>query len=95
LTGKDTKDTEPTIKIEAFTPHDLRRTAATQIAKLGFGAFVDKVLNHTDTRVTAIYDRYDYDKEKQKALQAWDRKLIAIVTDKKSDNVVPMVRKGA
>lgn len=72
-----------------FTPHDLRRTAATNMAAIGFGIVVDKVLNHTDRRVTAIYDRYSYDKEKQLALEALSRKLEAIVTGKKADNLVP------
>lgn len=54
-----------------FSAHDLRRTAATHIARLGYGANVGKVLNHTDQSITAIYDRYSYDKEKQAALIAW------------------------
>ena len=58
-------------KVEHFTPHDLRRTAATHIAKLGYSPIVGKILNHTDQSVTAIYDRYSYDKEKQTALTAW------------------------
>ena len=50
--------------VEYFSAHDLRRTAATHMAKLGHGSSVGKILNHTDQSVTAIYDRYSYDKEK-------------------------------
>ena len=54
-----------------FTPHDLRRTAATHISRLGFGRFVvQKILNHAESGVTGVYDRYDYDAEKQEALNA-------------------------
>ena len=66
--------------VAKFTPHDLRRTVASQIAALGFGrVVVGKILNHVDRGVTAIYDRHGYDAEKRKALDAWDRKLQAIV----------------
>jgi len=46
------------------------------------------LLNHTDRRVTDIYDRYDYDKEKRQALEAWARKLQGILSEKKADNVL-------
>lgn len=93
LTGKERskENVEPEIKIEPrFTPHDLRRTAASTLASLGFGVIVDKVLNHTDQRVTAIYDRYDYAKEKQTALEALSRKIEAIVSGGQADNVIPL-----
>jgi integrase len=41
---------------------------------------VKKILNHADREITAVYDRYEYDKEKQKAMQNWDRTLKAIIT---------------
>jgi integrase len=66
LTGREQyrgKVKEPTIKLTEFTPHDLRRTAATHMGKLGFSAVVGKILNHTDNTVTAIYNQYDFDKE--------------------------------
>ncbi len=50
--------------ISKFTTHDLRRTAASHMTALGHSRFdVGKVLNHTETGVTSIYDRYGYDKE--------------------------------
>jgi len=80
------------IHVDKFTPHDLRRTAATHMASLGHGVVVDKILNHVDRRVTAIYDRYSYDKEKQLAFESWGRKLQAIITGKE-DKVVPLINK--
>jgi integrase len=81
-------------KVEHFTPHDLRRTAATHIAKLGYGPIVGKILNHTDQSVTAIYDRYSYDQEKQAALTAWGDAIAnmirptSIICDKEAENEV-------
>lgn len=58
--------------LERWTPHDLRRTAATHIARLGFGARVGDILNHTPRGTTRrIYDQYDYDAEKRLALNTW------------------------
>ncbi|MDX8378095.1 MAG: tyrosine-type recombinase/integrase [Mariprofundales bacterium] len=53
-----------------FTPHDLRRTAASKLAEIGVQrAIISKILNHADNEVTAIYDRYDYAKEKVEAME--------------------------
>lgn len=52
-----------------FTPHDLRRTAASLMTANDIpGLHVEKVLNHTIDNVAEIYDRYDYAKEKRAAL---------------------------
>lgn len=68
-----------------FTPHDLRRTAASGMAALGVQRLVvGKVLNHTDESVTAIYDRHDYLPEKRAALDLWARHLKAIIEGKAS-----------
>ena len=92
--GNEIKEIEPIIKMTPLTPHDLRRTAASTMASLGFGVVVDKVLNHTDQRVTAIYDRYDYAKEKQTALESLSRKIEAILSDELIDNVRPLVKEA-
>ena len=69
-----------TLGVAAFTPHDLRRTAATQMASMGIPRLtVGKVLNHVEPGVTSIYDRYAYDLEKRQALDAWARRLAEIV----------------
>src|ERR1700688_3403540 len=46
-----------------FTPHDLRRTCATHLGRLGFSDLVPEVLNHKPKGVTSIYNRYKFDKE--------------------------------
>ncbi|MEB8489668.1 tyrosine-type recombinase/integrase, partial [Acidithiobacillus ferriphilus] len=66
-----------------FTPHDLRRTAATHIGMLGFNRLViSKILNHVEGGVTAIYDRHSYDNEKREALEAWSKKLAGLVSER-------------
>lgn len=97
--GKALKDedgkpvTENLLGVEHFTPHDLRRTAATFMAGMGYmDEVIDAVLNHVKSGVIRTYNRHDYDKEKQQALEAWERKLISITTGK-LNNVIPMQRK--
>ena len=63
-------------KVPDFRPHDLRRTVATYMAKLGVDRTVlGKILNHKglagDDQVTAIYDRHGYLQEKKRAMQLW------------------------
>lgn len=63
-------------EIKHFTPHDLRRTAATHMTEMGISRLVvSKILNHVDSSITAIYDRHSYDLEKKNALEAWGKKL--------------------
>ena len=52
--------------------HDLRRTAGTNMARLGVPvSTISRILNHKEGGVTAIYNRYSYFDEKQKALNLW------------------------
>jgi len=89
--------TENKLGVAEFTPHDLRRTAATFMSKIGFmDEIIDAVLNHTKQGIIRTYNVNRYDIEKQQALEAWERKLLSIVTDsQKKDNVVPITRKAA
>ena len=76
--------------LEQFCPHDLRRTCASGLASIGVERFViSRILNHIERNVTAIYDRYSYDKEKRLALNLWASKLEEIVTGKKT-KIVPI-----
>jgi len=85
--------TENKLGIEQFTPHDLRRTAATFLAKMGnMDEVIDAVLNHAKQGVIKVYNQYRYDTEKQKALEAWERKLNNIIAGTKS-NVVSIAKR--
>jgi hypothetical protein len=63
------------VEIPQWILHDLRRTAASGMARLKVGPHVvDKILNHTSGTirgVAAIYNRFEYTDERRKALQAW------------------------
>ena len=69
--------------LEDATPHDLRRTAATGMARLGVTRLViDKVLNHVSadrSTIAGIYDRYAYESEKRCALELWADSIVAIL----------------
>ncbi|QBQ56226.1 tyrosine-type recombinase/integrase [Nitrosococcus wardiae] len=72
--------------ITPFTPHDLRRTAASHMTGMGISRLVvSKILNHAENGVTAVYDRHSYDPEKRQALEAWGKKLEAIIRGKESN----------
>ncbi len=73
-------------KVGYFVPHDMRRTMATIMAESGVDEFhISKVLNHTTQGITGkVYNRYQYDVEKQKALETWERKLRSILFNEKS-----------
>jgi len=68
-----------------FRPHDLRRTTVTGMAALGIPQFtISKVVNHREGGQTKDYNKHEYDPEKRHALEAWSRKLEAIISGKKA-----------
>jgi len=78
-------------KIDHFTPHDLRRSAASMMTASGVQRLtVSKILNHVETGITSVYDRHSYDKEKRKALRLWGLQLETILGLKKSNKVIPI-----
>lgn len=82
-------------KVEPFTPHDLRRTAASLMTGTGISRLVvAKLLNHVERGVTAIYDRHSYDLEKREALNRWGAHLSKIVAGE-TGMVVPLHRRRA
>jgi integrase len=82
-----------TVSGVAFVPHDLRRTAASHMTSMGISRLVvAKILNHSEPGVTRVYDRHSYDAEKRQALEAWGRKVMALVTGETS-KVIPLQRK--
>ena len=62
-----------------FTPHGLPRTAASKMTEAGvMRLVVSKILNHVESEVTAIYDRYGYEVEKRAALDGWGLRVAAL-----------------
>jgi integrase len=75
--------------------HDLRRTCATNLAKLGVDRIViSKILNHAEGGVTGIYDRHSRDPEKRMAMDLWGQRLQAIVSGTDGGNVVVLHQGG-
>ena len=77
------------------TPHDLRRTAASQMGELGIDRLtISKILNHADPTITgAVYELSEHWEKKRLAMLAWADKLQEIVTGKaRPSNVEPLVR---
>jgi integrase len=81
------------VTIPHWTFHDLRRTCATGMARLGIPVRVtEAVLNHvsgTGGGIVAVYQRHDYADEKRQALDAWAR-LVGELLKGRADNVVPI-----
>jgi integrase len=72
-----------------FTLHDLRRTVATGLQRLGVKLEVtEAVLNHVSGSrdgIVGIYQRYQFEDEKRIALDRWAIELAAIVDSRSGD----------
>ena len=81
----------PLAGMEPIVPHDLRRTAATQMRAIGVSREdVKLVLGHTETDVLGRhYDRHDGLAEKRRALQLWTSYLADLLAPK-AGNVVEL-----
>jgi integrase len=73
---------QPDAIIPPFVLHDLRRTCATGLQRLGIRLeVIEKILNHSGgsfAGVVGIYQRHDFANEKRAALDAWARHVEAI-----------------
>jgi integrase len=91
MVGIAQKERGEPVEIPRWTFHDLRRTAATGMARLGIPVRVtEAVLNHvsgTGGGIVAVYQRHDYADEKRQALEAWARFVLSLV-EGEADNVV-------
>lgn len=71
------------VPIEPWHWHDIRRTVATGMQKLGVRLEVtEAVLNHvsgSQSGITGIYQTYDWAEEKRQALELWSNRLDLIV----------------
>jgi integrase len=76
-----------------WTPHDLRRTMRTALSACKVRPDIAELtIGHTKRGIVAVYDQHGFDDERRKALEAWERRLEAIVEgrdpDAVADNVV-------
>jgi integrase len=65
---------------DRITPHDLRRSAATLVTRLGFGrAAMDRLLNHVANNVSDIYDRHNYENQDRVIVEKISAHVIGLV----------------
>lgn len=82
-------------EIPPWRLHDLRRTAASGMARLGINLpVIEKVLNHTSgsfAGIVGVYQRHSFSDEKRDALKAWGKFVTGIVEgEPTSSNVIPL-----
>ena len=79
-----------------WTPHDLRRTAATLMVQLKVAPdVVERCLNHVEqNRMKRVYQRHDYATEMKQAWQLLGDRL-ELLTREDADNVVPLLQRQA
>ena len=84
---------------ERWTFHDLRRTVATNLQRLGVKLEVtEAVLNHVSgsrAGIVGVYQRHEYAPEKRAALEAWGRYLDALISGAPAGNVVELAKARA
>jgi integrase len=73
--------------------HDLRRTAASGMAALGFQPhIIERVLNHLSGAqggLVSVYQRFEYLEERKRALEAWGSHVEGLITERAmAQNVV-------
>ncbi len=86
-----------TAGIAHFMPHDLLHTVTSHMTAMGISQFdVGKVRHHTShdaKSMTSRYDHYAYDREKRRALDLWNARLLDVVAgETPASNVVELVR---
>lgn len=85
--------------IAAWRYHDLRRTLATGMQRLGVRFEVtEAILNHVSgakSGVAGVYQRHDWGPEKRTALQAWSDHVAALLIEHDKTNVVSLAEARA
>lgn len=84
-----------TVELEPWRLHDLRRTGTTRMQRLGISIEVtERVINHHQggeaSGIRGIYNLYEYQEEKTRALQAWADWLQRLIESPNTTNVIPL-----
>jgi integrase len=86
-------------KVQGWRIHDLRRTCATGLQKLGVGLqVIESVLGHRSgsrSGIVGIYQRHSFDAEARAALQVWGSHVMGLVEGCKSGRVLPFGARAA
>lgn len=91
--GSKKADKKQQVKVPPWRFHDLRRTAATGMARLGIALpVIEKVLAHSSgsfAGIVGVYQRHGFEDEKRVALVEWGRFIERLVSGE-ADNVVAL-----
>lgn len=83
---------------KTFTPHDLRRSVATGLQRLGMRLeVIEAVLGHVSGSrggVVGVYQRHNFADEKRQALEAWAGHLQTILGSPPAGNVISLRATG-
>jgi integrase len=87
------------VEVEGWRVHDLRRTLATGMQRLGVRFEVtESILNHisgSKSGVAGVYQRHDWRDEKRDALNAWGAHVKRTVEGSNETNVVTLAAQRA
>ncbi len=87
-------------ELKPWRVHDLRRTAASGMAKLGFQPhIVERVLNHVSGAqggLVGVYQRYEYLDDRKRALHSWGDYVETVISGaEKASNIVSFTPQNA
>jgi integrase len=81
--SKNKRRLDAVANIASWRLHDLRRTTASGMAKLGIALpVIEKVLNHSSgsfAGIVGVYQRHSFADEKRQALCAWGRHVVGLL----------------
>jgi integrase len=90
---RNASDTDRVEPLPHWTFHDLRRTAASQMASLGIALpVIERILAHSSgsfAGIVGVYQRYQFKDEKREALERWGEWLETLSAVDRT-NVVPI-----
>jgi integrase len=97
--GKAKAQLDEASGVAGWRLHDLRRTAATGLQRLGVRLEVtESVLNHVSgsrAGIVGVYQRHDYASEKRAALGAWSEHVTALVEQRATEgNLLRLPRRA-
>jgi integrase len=81
------------VKLEQWTPHDIRRSVATHMAESGIALphIIEAILNHVSGHkggVAGIYNRANYEPQKRAVLEKWGNHIETLIGGKRSAEII-------
>jgi integrase len=85
------RETNAKAELVPFRIHDLRRTAASGMAALGFQPhIIERVLNHVSGAqggLVGVYQRHEYFEERKRALEAWGSYIAKLLANEQGSEI--------